>query len=436
MWNTRGTLEHPFPPPPLKIEVINTGTELLLGNVTNTHLTFLGQELFPLGLRIERQICVPDGPAIRDALLDTFRSGADVVLVTGGLGPTSDDLTRDIAAELLDRPLAINQDELAKLTGYYEKLSRQVSPSISRQAEVPTGATVIPNDHGTAPGLYLPPGLVRAGEEAAWTSSPHLFLLPGPPRELRPMFTKYVTPLLAKLRPAGDPVPQALNYRLINIGESNVEAMVGAELARIEGLEVGYCARIGEVDLRLIGSPAMLEQAKKIVQPAVAPYLATMEDESLEEVIIAKLTETRRTLAVAESCTGGLLAHRLTNVSGASKVFLAGLTTYSIESKMKLLGVSPELVNRCDAVSAEVAAEMAIGVRRVTGADLALSTTGYAGPGGPTREGCEPVGTVFIALAASGQATPIVERHQFLMEREAFKYRATQAALDLLRRKG
>ncbi len=435
MWNICGTYALPFLSPSLKIEVINTGTELLLGNVTNTHLTFLGQELFLLGLRVERQICVPDGPAIRDALLDTFRSGAEVVLVTGGLGPTSDDLTRDIAAELLDRPLATDPAVLAKLNGYYEKLSRQVSASIARQAEVPAGATVIPNDHGTAPGLYLPPSLVRTAA-GGWTNSPHLLLLPGPPRELQPMFTSYVAPLLARLRPAGEPVPQARNYRLINIGESNVEAMVGAELARIEGLEVGYCARLGEMDLRLIGSREVLTRAEKIVDPAVAPYLASMDGESLEAVIIARLTESRRTLAVAESCTGGLLAHRLTNVSGASKVFLAGLTTYSIESKMKLLGVSPEMANHCDAVSGEVAAAMAVGARRVTGADYALSTTGYAGPGGSGKEGCEPVGTVFIALAASGQTTPIVERHLFLMEREAFKHRATMAALDLLRRKG
>lgn len=422
----------------MKLEVINTGTEILLGNVTNTHLTFFGQELFPLGLRVERQVCVPDGPAIREALLDTFRCGADVVLVTGGLGPTSDDLTRDITAELLGRPLAVDDSVLAALNAYYEKLSRQMNSRIARQAQVPEGATIIPNDHGTAPGLYLPPGLVRSAESGAgnWETSPHLFLLPGPPRELRPMFTRYVVPMLAKLRPAGEHVPQVEIYRLANIGESNIETMVGAQLAEIADLEVGYCARVGEVDLRLVGSAEALARAGEIVRPAVEPYLFSMKGETLEAVIIARLIEERRTLAVAESCTGGLLAHRLTNVPGGGAAFLAGLTTYAIEAKMKLLGVHPDLIKRCDAVSAEVASEMAVGVRRVTGADYALSTTGYAGPEGGDSDACEPVGTVFIALASSGVTPPIVERHVFLMEREAFKWRATQAALDLLRRKG
>ncbi len=173
----------------------------------------------------------------------------------------------------------------------------------------------------------------------------------------------------------------------------------------------------------------------KIVRPAVESYLSSMKGESLEEVVIARLIEGRRTLAVAESCTGGLLAHRLTNVPGASRAFLAGLTTYSIKAKMKLLGVNPEVANRCDAVNAEVASEMAVGVRRVTGADYALATTGYAGPTGGEDGNCDPVGTVYIAMASSRLTAPIVERHVFLMEREAFKFRATQAALDLFRRK-
>ena len=419
----------------MKIEVINTGTELLLGNVTNTHLPFLGQELFPLGARIERQVCVPDGPAIREALLAAFAGGADVVLVTGGLGPTSDDLTRDITAELLERPLSDDAGVLAGLQAYYARYGRKMLPSISRQAQVPAGATVIPNHHGTAPGLYLPPTSLRRGPDEA-VLSPHLFLLPGPPRELRPMFTEQIAPMVAALRPVGETVPQMNNYRLINIGESNVEAMVGALLAKIEGLEVGYCARLGEMDLRLIGPPAALARADAIVAPAVAPYLLSMGNDSLEEVLVRRLQSQGRTLAVAESCTGGQLAHRLTNVPGSSAVLLAGLVTYSIAAKAKLLGIEPALFDQHDAVSQPVAAAMAEGARRVTGADFALATTGYAGPGGGERPDGDPVGTVYVALAAGGLTEPVVERHTFLVDREAFKYRAAQAALDLLRRKG
>ncbi len=414
----------------MHVEVINTGTEILLGNVTNTHLTFLGQELFPLGLRIDRQVCVPDGPAIRDALLDTF-GRADLVLVTGGLGPTSDDLTRDLAAELLGRPLVHDPAIERRLRAFFRQLDRPYQDSISRQAQVPTGATVIPNDHGTAPGLYLPPGPLPA---APARRSPHVFILPGPPRELRPMFTRHVAPMIADLLPAaGGPRTFCRNYRLIGIGESQVEAMVGAELARMPGLEIGYCARLGEVDLRCIGTPDLLDRAEAIILPALQASLLSSDGRSIEEVLINRLRADGKTLAVAESCTGGLLAHRLTNVPGASAVFVAGLTTYASRAKTTLLQVSETLLAQHGAVSAPVAAAMAAGARAAAGADYALSTTGEAGPD-PSGEG-KPVGTLFVALADGSGAEPAVEEHFFPTDRAAFKQRASQMALDLLRRK-
>ena len=412
----------------MNVEVINTGTEILLGNVTNTHLTFLGQELFPLGLRVDRQVCVPDGPAIRDALLDAFPR-ADLVLVTGGLGPTSDDITRDLVADLLDRPLAEDPAILGRLKAFFRKVNRPFHDSIARQAQVPQGATVIPNDHGTAPGLYLPPGEVKGQSRR----SPHVFLLPGPPRELRPMFSAQVAPMLEKLLPAGDgPRVFCRIYRLIGIGESQVEAQVGAELGQIAGLEIGYCARLGEVDLRCIGTPDLLERAEAIIIPALQQSLLSRDGKSLEEVLVRRLRERGQTLAVAESCTGGLLAHRLTNVSGASAVFIAGLTTYAYSAKTSLLKVSEELIKQNGAVSAPVAAAMAAGARAATGATYALATTGEAGP--ESGEG-KPVGTLFIALADDSGAEPTVEEHFMPTDREAFKQRASQAALDLLRRK-
>ncbi len=412
----------------MHVEVLNTGTELLLGNVTNTHLAFLGQELFPLGLRVERQVCVPDGPAIRDALSEAF-GRADLVLVTGGLGPTSDDLTRDLVAELLGRPLAEDPDILQRLKAYFRKLNRPFHDSIARQAQVPAGATVIPNDHGTAPGLYLPPGEV-AGQARR---SPHVFLLPGPPRELRPMFSAHVAPAIEKLRPAGDgPRAFCRIYRFVGIGESQVEATVGAELGQLTGLEIGYCARLGEVDLRCIGTPDLLERAEAVILPALQSDLLSRDGKSLEEVLVRRLRERGQTLAVAESCTGGLLAHRLTNVPGASCVFIAGLTTYAYRAKTALLNVSASLIEESGAVSAPVAAAMAAGARAATGATFALATTGEAGP--ESGEG-KPVGTLFIALADDSGAEPTVEEHFMPTDREAFKQRASQAALDLLRRK-
>ena len=412
----------------MKVEVINTGTELLLGNVTNTHLTFLGQELFPLGLRIERQVCVPDGPDIREALVETF-GRADVVLVTGGLGPTSDDLTRDIAAELLGLALETQPEILARLRAFFERIKRPFHDSIARQAQVPAGATVIENHHGTAPGLYLPPLPLPGGDKDR--RSPHLFLLPGPPRELRPMFSKQVAPRLEELVPADGPRRFCRIYRAVGLGESQVEALVGPSLLAMEGLEVGYCARIGEVDLRCIGTPDLLDRAEAVVLPALQPYLISRDSQTLEEALVRQLRASGQTLAVAESCTGGLLAHRLTNVPGASNVFVAGLTTYTNAAKTALLGVDAELLKKEGAVSGAVAAAMAAGALRVTGADFALSTTGEAGP--ESGEG-KPVGTLFIALAKATGGEPVVEEHHFPMDREGFKRRASQVALDLLRR--
>jgi nicotinamide-nucleotide amidase len=409
----------------MRVEIINTGTEILLGNVTNTHLTFLGQALFPLGLRVDRQVCVPDGPAIGTALAEAF-GRAEIVLVTGGLGPTSDDLTRDLIAALLHRPLADDPEVLESIKSYFAHRGRPINAAIARQAQVPDGATVLVNAHGTAPGLYLPPTLLPDGRQ-----SPHVFLLPGPPRELRPMFTGQVVPIIEQLLPAGETPADCCIYRCVGIGESAVEALVGADLAKIEGLEIGYCARLGEVDVRCIGSDDMLERANAIIVPALSSHLLARDARSIEEMLVQRLTETQRTLACAESCTGGSMANRITNVPGASRVFLAGLTTYSSAAKCALLGVDAALIERHGAVSPEVAAAMATGARRVTGADFALATTGEAGPSSGSGQ---PVGTVFIALADPAAGEPMVENYAYKTDREAFKQRTCQAAFDLLRR--
>ena len=412
----------------MKIEVLNTGTELLLGSVVNTHLAFLGEELFRLGLRIERQECVPDGPAIRDALTAGFARGVDVVLVTGGLGPTSDDLTRDIAAELLGRPLATDPAIVTDLEEKFARFGRkELNELIVRQAQVPRGAQVLYNHHGTAPGLYLP------AQTAEPTPVPHLFLLPGPPRELRPMFSEQVVPILKGLIPADEQRPAMRVHRLVGIGESWVEERVGATLEGM-GLEVGYCARSGEVDLRLIGPLETLAKADEIVTNSLRKYLVTSSGETLEAVLVRLLLERKQTVSVAESCTGGLLAHRLTNCVGASNVFPLGLTTYTDEIKTAVLGIPRETIERSGgAVSAPVAAAMAEGARRVAGTDYALATTGFAGPNGGTPD--NPVGTMFMGLATPDGCPATAQRVFFpTTDRETFKYRATQAAFDWLRR--
>lgn len=405
----------------MRVVVINTGTEILLGDVLNTHLTFIARELFPLRLRVERQLAVPDGVAIREALEENFPR-ADLIFVTGGLGPTTDDITREITAEMLGLELAEDPALASIITERLRRRGIRLTDRILRQAQVPRGAEVLPNDNGTAPGLYL------AAAHHAGQASPHLFLLPGPPRELRPMFTRSVLPILQRIVMPAEPFACA-TYRIVGMGESYVEEAIGAQLLALPGIELGYCARMGEVDLRLIGSPAVLARADAIVREKLAASIFSTESESLEAVIVHSLGEKAATLAVAESCTGGFLAHRLTNVPGASRVFLAGYVTYSNEAKISALGVSPELIAEHGAVSESVAAAMAEGARARAGANFALAATGIAGPDGGTKD--KPVGTAFLALAGGGPT--VVRRLFFPTDRETFKQLASQTALNLLR---
>jgi nicotinamide-nucleotide amidase len=403
----------------VRVEVLNTGTELLFGSVINTHLSFLGQRLFPLGLRVQRQVTVPDGDAIREAILESA-ARSDLILVTGGLGPTSDDITREIVAELTGRPLRYDDGIFQKIKERFERRGLKLTDRISRQAYVPEGAAVLPNDFGTAPGLYLP----------ARDGIPHLFLLPGPPRELQPMVDTYALPIWKRL--GGNHDIHARIYRTTGLGESYIESMVGDRLLAIPGLELGYCASMGEVDVRIVGSRSAVDAANEIIQSELAPYIISTEERELEEVIVKLLKAKQATLATAESCTGGLLANRVTDVAGASVVFLEGHVTYSNDAKTRTLGVSAELISTHGAVSEEVARAMAEGALQRSGATFALSTTGIAGPDGGTAE--KPVGTVFVGLATREHATQ-VEKLFFPTDRRTFKRVCTQYALDMLRRR-
>lgn len=408
----------------MKIELINTGTELLLGHVVNTHLAWLGQQLFPLGLRISRQTTVPDGLAIQDALLEARERKPDVLLITGGLGPTGDDVTREICSELFGLPLEENQEVVNAIEARLRKRGVACQQRMNRQAMVPQGAQVLPNAHGTAPGLYFDPACCGLED---W---PQIILLPGPPRELKPMFLTEVLPILRRLSGGGN-ILQMQVYRVIGMGESAVEAAIGREIEASGDVEVGYCARLNEVDFRLVGSAAHLASWHNRVLAVLGDHLLSQNAESLEECIIQRLTEIPATLATAESCTGGLLAHRLTNVPGASAVFLQGLVVYSNAAKESLLGVEPAILHEHGAVSAPVARAMAEGVLKRSNADYALSTTGIAGPGGGSPE--KPVGTIFFGLASKNAETQ-VWKNCLPFDRESFKQIASQYALDALRR--
>ncbi len=407
----------------VKLEVINTGTELLLGNTLNTHGAWFGRELFKLGLRISRQTTVPDGDAIRDSLQEAL-GRADAVIVTGGLGPTSDDLTREITAEVLGLELITDEAALRSLEGFFALRGRPMVDANLKQALCPVGADILPNANGTAPGIYVPPRLNGRSNCA-------VFLLPGPPRELYPMYHAEVVPRLRAL--AGvEKLHQALVLKFTGIGESDFHQGIDARLAEVPGLEYGYCAHIGEVDLRLIGDEEALEKGRKITLERFGSYLISDDESSLEATVVRLLKERGMSFATAESCTGGLVANRITNVPGASEVFTHGFVTYANAAKTGMLGVSAQDIETHGAVSEVVARAMADGALEKSGADIAVSVTGIAGPGGGSEE--KPVGTGWIAVAVRGGQTEAFSVFH-PRNRKDFKLAVSQAALEAVRRR-
>ena len=406
----------------MQAEVINTGSELLLGLVQNTHLAWLAGEFAPLGVTISRQVCVPDGPDIRGAL-DKALDRADLVICTGGLGPTTDDITREAAAELLGLPLVEDKTISDAIRERFARRGLPMADRVARQAMVPVGVEALPNPNGTAPGLYFPPTVLGSRRAR------HLVLLPGPPRELQPMMRDHVLPQLRAVLPGAGERERRI-YRLTGIGESQVEAKIGEKLEAGGELEVGYCARPSEVDFRLIGPAEKLDAVEPDILREIGEWIYS-RGETLEEAVVKLLREKKSALAVAESCTGGALADRITDVAGASEIFLAGYVTYANEAKENAIGVPADLIATHGAVSEPVAAAMAEGARRTSGTKFALSTTGIAGPGGGSPE--KPVGTVFLALSAEGSPT-VVRKCYFPLDRKTFKHMVTSAALDMLRR--
>jgi nicotinamide-nucleotide amidase len=406
----------------MRAALINTGTELLLGDVHDAHLAFIAREIFPLGLRIEERRTVPDDESIRRTLAE-LSPHYQILFVTGGLGPTSDDITRESVADLLGLELRQDSELLESLRKRLQIRHIEWTSGIARQANVPVGAQVLPNENGSAPGFYLKANINPR------IPSPHIFVLPGPPRELQPMFRKFVIPVLRSIGPSS-PIEKRF-YRIGGIGESLVEKTIGDKVLAIPGVELGYCATPGEVEVRIIGEPKAVERADKIVRAELGASIFSTDDQRLEEVLVKLLTARNETLATAESCTGGMIANRITNVSGASAVFVAGYVCYANRAKTDMLNVDPRLIERHGAVSEPIAQALAECARASAGSTFALATTGIAGPTGGSPE--KPVGTVYIGLAAPDET--VVKKCFFPTDRETFKQLSAQAALELLRRK-
>lgn len=405
-------------------ELISVGTEILMGNIVNTNAAYLSQKLAAIGVSVYHQSAVGDNRQRLNEAIKTAMSRADVVILSGGLGPTKDDLTKECAAEVLGRKLLLDERSKDRISAFFEKIHRKnITENNWKQALIPEGAIILDNNNGTAPGIIM---------EEQGTS---LILLPGPPNELQLMFEESVLPYLQK---QGSRVLYSRMVKVCGIGESAAETMVKDLMEQQSNPTIAPYAKTGEVHFRITAMADTQEEGKALVKPVVkelkerfgdAVY-TTKEKVTLESKIVKMLKKSDFTLVTAESCTGGMVASKITNVPGASEVFKAGLVTYANKAKRELLGVEKKTLKEYGAVSKETAEEMVIGAAENYDADAAISITGIAGPGGGTEE--KPVGLVYIGCYVCGEVN-VYECH-FTGTREKIRETAAITALNLLRK--
>ena len=404
----------------MKAEIICVGTELLLGDIVNTNAQFIAQQLSALGISVYHQQVVGDNPTRLYQAAETAKIRSDIVIFTGGLGPTDDDLTKQTIATLYNDTLVFNQSICDDIQDYFNRLGRQMTENNKKQAFVPARGKYLENHFGTAPGIVF-----VDGEKMA-------VLMPGVPREMKPMMEKQVVPMLKKLVRG---VIESRYVHTIGIGESALEEKIKILLDGTNPTMALYAGE-GEVTVRITASAIdtataneMLDKAYNQLDSLIHDNIYGVDVENIETVLVNKLITDGKTVATAESCTGGRLSSRITSVPGASGVFSLGVCTYSDRQKHNILGVNEEDLTTYTAVSQPVVCRMAKGILEKIGADYAIATTGYAGPGGGTPQ--EPVGTVYIAVATKDQT--FVKKCSFAGERNRITHLACQSAFDLLR---
>ena len=406
----------------MKAEIIAVGSEMLTPDRVDTNSLFLTEELNKLGIEVVRKTIVGDN---RDLLAEAFRDAlarVPLVIASGGLGPTEDDLTRETVADLLGRKLRLHEDVLMSIKARFRSFGREMPEVNVRQAMVPEGAEVLENPRGTAPGLWIEDG------------GHMIVLLPGPPRELKPLFLEQVAPRLDRCSPGVRMFHREL--RVAGMGESHVETRIAHIYKRYGDVQTTVLAAPGEIQihLRLWSDDARhaektLRDIVEAVHLALGDRIFSTDGQPMEEIVAQQLTLHNATIAAAESCTGGLLAERLTRIPGSSSYFLGGVVCYSNELKTAWADVPAELIEAKGAVSTEVAIALAEGIRRRVGATLGVGITGIAGPSGGSDE--KPVGTVHIALSYPGGVKEIGRIYPG--DREAIRWHASQIALDMVR---
>ncbi len=406
------------------VEILSVGTELLLGNIANTDAQMLSQELSELGLNVFWHTVVGDNLQRAEEAVALAKQRADIIITTGGLGPTCDDLTKNVLAEAFGKKLVFDEGSAERIRSYFQRTGRPMTDNNLQQAMLPEGCTILENDWGTAPGC------------AFEAEGCHVIMLPGPPSECRPMFQYRAKPYLLSL---SEGVIASHTIKLFGIGESSMEAQLRDQMNVMSNPTLAPYAKEGECELRVTAKAATDAEAQALLRPTVEQVRALFGDKvygvdvpSLEYVVIQALKTKDLTLGVAESCTGGLIAKRLTDVPGASAAFKGGIVSYTNEIKENLLGVPPHMLERYGAVSKEVAAAMAEGARQALGCDIALSATGVAGP--DKDDWGNEVGTMFVAISTfKGTHVRALQLGNRPM-RERLRTQTASHAFDLARR--
>lgn len=411
----------------LTAEIICVGTELLLGDIVNTNAPFISQRLAQIGIAQYHRSVVGDNHARFRELLEQAYRRSDIIITSGGLGPTYDDMTKEAVCDFLGCETVVDQEALERMTQFFKRRARPMTENNKKQAVVPKNAVVFQNENGTAPGICVENG------------GKYIIMLPGPPRELEPMFENRVIPYLMSEPIFEDAAIMSHSLRLFGIGESRVESELYELMTQSRNPTLAPYAKEGEVLLRVTARAETPADAEELMKPMIAQieeklgeYIYGVDVDSLQEVLVHELIEKKLKIATAESCTGGLISKRITEISGSSQVFDCGICSYANEIKRDILGVNQADLDKYGAVSEQVALQMAQGVLRLSGADIAVSTTGIAGPGGGTPE--KPVGTVYIAAVTKDKQ--IVRRHELGRglgdEREYIRHLAASNALSMV----
>lgn len=407
----------------MKAELISVGTEILLGEILNTDAQFLSAELSELGIDVYHQSVVGDNAVRLSEALKTAFSRSDIVIASGGLGPTPDDITKEVIAETMGEKLVLHEESLQRMQDYFNRVHKEMCKNNIKQAMLPEHCIVLNNNNGTAPGCIIE----KDGKTA--------IMLPGPPNELTRMFSESVRPYLEKR--SGEKL-YTRTYHIFGIGESAVAAELSELMEKNTNPTVAPYAKTGEVHLRLGAKAKDAAEANEIMEPtdkrireSFGRFIYSTDGKSLPETVFSKLLASGKTICTAESCTGGLIAKTITDSPGSSAIFSEGYVTYSNEAKIKLLGVSRETLEAFGDVSEETAKEMAEGAVKASGADIGVSVTGIAGPDGGTPE--KPVGLVFIAVCYEGKTE--VQRLTLNGDRDKVRYLTMLHVFSLINEK-